>query len=280
MSNHSGKLVATKDNLCAIQCDVCCFKHLDPIPDTSIYPSGIYHSTMKPTMRDDYERDLAWHQAIHRDWLVLCESHLPNHRLLDVGCGTGHFLNSAQTFGLDARGVEPDYDLAHSDPRVAWCEYADYSGTDYGILSAHWVMEHLADPTHFLQWCYKRLATNGVLLITIPNDFSSMQFRAMEKINRPYYWLDKTHINYWSDDFTSFLWKNGFRCFDAYGSWQPEQYLMDGLNYLDDPTLGCQLHQQRIAHDLETGDKYRRAKYQLWGWHSWGRDISYMAVKV
>lgn len=282
MTQHFGDIVARKDNLSVIYCQLCHFRHLHPIPDTKpLYSGGVYHSQVKPSMTDDYNEDIKWWDAVHSDWLSMITPHMPNALLLDVGSGTGHFLDSAHKASLIPTGIEPDFDIGSRRQDVMWAEYKDINSNQWGCISAHWVLEHLQDPIHFLDWARQRLATDGILLITIPNDFTNTQMRAMLAVNKPWYWIHHTHINYWpAESFPSFLDCHGFKVISAYGSWQPEQYLLDGKNYLNDHNLGRKLHHERVAFDLEVSAEYRRSKYLLFGHNGMGRDVTFCSVKV
>lgn len=262
----------------AIDCQIHGYIHLHPIPIND-YGNDHYHCQIKPSMKDDYEQDKDWWTEIHNDWLDLIPSR-SGHRLLDVGAGTGAFIENARLAGWDVVGIEPDHNMAKDNSSILWGEYQDYVGNGYDVVSAHWVVEHLANPIHFLDWMQNRLTDNGYLLITIPNDFSTIQYEAMPAIDRPYYWLDRYHINYWNGPrFVQFLSVRGWSVVEAYGSWQPEKHLLDGMNYLEDPNLGRKLHGERMRHDLETRAEYRRSKYKLMGALGLGRDLTFVAKK-
>jgi SAM-dependent methyltransferase len=266
--------------LVVIYCQHCRFRHLDPIPSTDIYSSGHFYSNIKPAYRDEYSQDGKWWKAIYGDWLSLVDPLAPNKILVDVGAGTGDFLNFALANKYSAVGLEPDTSMAEANSHIVNCGYADYIATDVGVISAHWVLEHFSDPVGFLQWAYKSLAPSGVLLITIPNDFSSIQETAAKKIDRPAYWLHPTHTNYWPAlEFPSFLRRYNFTVQSVYGSWEPERYLLDGLIYLDDHKLGRHLHSERKRMDLDYSDEYRRRKYLLWGANGVGRDVTFCAIR-
>ena len=285
---HSGPIVGFADwktkettELIVIYCQTCRFRHLDPLPAKDIYSSGYYHSQIKPAMRDEYSQDGKWWNAIYGDMLFAIGSLAPNRTLLDVGAGTGDFVNFSNAHGYSAIGLEPDTSMAEHDPiHIVNCGYGDYVDRNVGVISAHWVLEHLSDPVHFLEWAHKSLAPGGVLLITIPNDFSSIQELAAKHIARPYYWLHPTHTNYWPAlEFPLFLRRHRFTVRQAYGSWEPEQYLLDDTIYLDDHKLGRHLHSERKRRDLDYSDEYRREKYILLGANGRGRDVTFCAVK-
>ena len=223
---HLGPIVAQYNNLKVILCSECGFRHLDPIPDTSLYANGVYHSQIKPSMESDYAEYREWWSMIYSDWLWLIDKYAPTKILLDVGAGTGEFVRFARGARWLAYGIEADKRMA--ERHNLFCgSYSDYTHLEngfwmvgridhVGVISVHWLMEHLPDPTDFLSWVYETLTTRGILLFTIPNDFSDIQYRAMLKIGRPYYWLHETHINYWNAfSIRDWLPKHGFQLIES-----------------------------------------------------------------
>lgn len=284
---HSGPVAGQYNSLAVIDCKSCGFIHLDPLPEQwqvdSLYESGSYHSEVKPEMESGYERDRLWYWMLYKDWLSLVDKIAPNRLLVDVGASIGEFVRCARHWAWDARGIEKNWRLA-SRYKLNNGSYRDNSDAfrSVGVISAHWVLEHLLDPSDFLAWAHSTLADKGVLLLTIPNDFSSKQLYAMNLINRPYYWLHSTHINYWNRaSFSSFLNNRGFAIQHAlsYGSWEPERLLMAGKNYLDDPSLGQSLHDMRMVTELAMSEKRRRITMNVKGLLGHGRDITLVAVK-
>ncbi|MCV6628540.1 MAG: class I SAM-dependent methyltransferase [Flavobacteriaceae bacterium] len=98
-------------------------------------------------------------------------------RLLDFGCGTGHFLHTMQVVNWDVSGYEPNEgakniaiakDLKVSDPSLFWKDE-----TTYDVISLWHVLEHLPDlKAHILQ--FKNLLNeDGQLLIAVPNFLSA-----------------------------------------------------------------------------------------------------------
>ena len=103
-------------------------------------------------------------------------------RLLDVGCGKGHFLAAARAAGWDAIGIE----FASSSAEEAKARYgldivvADFMTEPlpgpYDALTMWHVLEHLSDPRAAVERARTFLASDGRLLISVPN-LASLQAR-------------------------------------------------------------------------------------------------------
>jgi 2-polyprenyl-3-methyl-5-hydroxy-6-metoxy-1,4-benzoquinol methylase len=96
--------------------------------------------------------------------------------LLDVGCGSGLFLQRMKLLGWQVQGVEPD-PAAARQAREA-CGLEVFTGTlqqrqlpddffDVVVLSH--VIEHLHDPAALLREVYRILKRGGRLVLTTPN---------------------------------------------------------------------------------------------------------------
>jgi SAM-dependent methyltransferase len=114
---------------------------------------------------------LAWPFRQQLDYYL---RHLPRGggRLLDLGCGSGGFLQRASEAGWDVVGVEPDPAAAEVARRFSHVDvYAsldNVSGLFDMITMAH-VVEHLHDPRAVIADCYNRLRPGGHLWIATPN---------------------------------------------------------------------------------------------------------------
>jgi len=113
-----------------------------------------------------------------RDSAVLTVAALPpgaGRRLLDVGCGSGEFLERMRARGWDVTGVEPDpvaADRARSndlDVRVGALADAAFQHDSFDAIVLSHVIEHVHDPIALMSECGRILRPGGVLIVMTPN---------------------------------------------------------------------------------------------------------------
>ena len=96
-------------------------------------------------------------------------------RLLDVGCGNGHFLFWATSVGWDTYGVDIDEKAVEIAKRhghrvfLGTLEEASYSDTYFDVVTLLDVLEHCHDPLQVLRECHRILKEDGLLIASVPN---------------------------------------------------------------------------------------------------------------
>lgn len=95
--------------------------------------------------------------------------------LLDVGCGSGSFMEQMRSLGWAVRGVEPDPVAAGKarqrglEVDVGTLDTVNLPPSSFDAITLGHVLEHLSDPESALRRCARLLARDGVLVITTPN---------------------------------------------------------------------------------------------------------------
>lgn len=104
--------------------------------------------------------------------------------ILDIGCGTGHFLRVAKSKGFHVLGLEPDADARSfaKDSNKVNCRpleelYTLHENTIDAITMWH-VLEHVYDLQKDVQQMHKLLKSTGKLFVAVPN---------MESFDAKYY---------------------------------------------------------------------------------------------
>lgn len=233
----------------------------------------------------------SWWRKVHYAWLDHARQWLGELTppwLLDVGAGVGLFVEAASERGFLAIGMEPSaaaIAAAEKSIKLIHGFYQDASLEDwpwrYDLISAHWLIEHLPDPEHFLAWCGEHLEKNGILMLAIPNEWSALQKAANQRTRRPHWWLHATHFAYWSrKDFEWLLEKQGWRIVSRMGTFPMELFILLGLDYVDRPHLGQMLHRIVETVELALPLPILRAWYSWLGWAGVGRDTIFFCARI
>jgi 2-polyprenyl-3-methyl-5-hydroxy-6-metoxy-1,4-benzoquinol methylase len=111
--------------------------------------------------------------------LRLIKKHIIGNRVLDVGAGTGYFLNHMKNNGYEGKGVEVDaqareyarnhFNLSLLDPT----HFLKKSESEYDLITLWHVLEHLHDLHPFMKQFKKILSAKGKLVIAVPNRHSN-----------------------------------------------------------------------------------------------------------
>jgi len=117
-------------------------------------------------------------------------------KLLDVGCGSGHFMLAASQNGYEVHGIEP----APVSARYAQDQLSlpviqknilevDFPPQSFDIITAWDVIEHVSDPRAVLTRCSHWLRPGGILAVRFPSarwqKFKGILFHKLCQSNRP-----------------------------------------------------------------------------------------------
>lgn len=207
------------------------------------------------------------------DKLMHCEA-LSSPRLLDVGCGEGHVLAYFKNKGWNVKGFDFSSNglLSKNKDCIDQLVVGDLysllgeeckSGNTYDLVSLQNVLEHVLDPIKLLQTLKSLVADGGVAVITVPNDFSSTQIKALELgyINKPFWVAPPDHLNYFNiDAITEMASKTGWECLEILANFPIDWFLFhSGSNYVADNSAGKPAHFARVKienmlHDRPVAD--------------------------
>lgn len=171
-----------------VRCEACGLHYLDPRPDTSslerLYRlwyrhgySDTPHSAEGDTVRaQEFEK---FHLA-----QIIRATGQTGGKLLDVGSGTGLFVQVAQVAGWRAEGIDASVaavDRAQAaGRRVSLGTIADVArrGEQFDLITMFDMLEHTETPADDLSGAVSCLGEDGVIAIRVPN-FASLQARMM-----------------------------------------------------------------------------------------------------
>ena len=116
--------------------------------------------------------------------LSLINPYLQESLLLDVGCGTGHFLKHCKQAGVAIYGVEPSPEariIATRHNLTVVEKLEKLPDIKFNVITLWHVLEHIYDLKGTIQELKSRLAENGIIFIAVPNwqSFDSAHYQAL-----------------------------------------------------------------------------------------------------
>ena len=146
--------------------------------------------------------------------------HTAVNNILDIGAGTGYFLNHMQSHGTAVTGFEPDNDARAQAKKNFGIELEPSlegilgRNEVFDAISMWHVLEHVHDLEKYFEYFQKLLKTRGVLAIAVPN-YSSFDGQFYKK-----YWaaydLPKHLWHFSSDSIKLLAQNNGFDHLQSY----------------------------------------------------------------
>lgn len=119
--------------------------------------------------------------------LEVVEREIGRRRVIEVGCGKGHFFESLQARGFDVTGFDPTYE--GSNPGILKRNFDAGAGIKADALVLRHVLEHIPHPYEFLSMLRESNGGRGSIYIEVP---------CLEWICRRKAWFDVfyEHVNY------------------------------------------------------------------------------------
>ena len=92
--------------------------------------------------------------------------------LLDIGAGTGDFLNICKKNNWNINGVEPSSDarkIALEKNIKLVSDIKEFKNDKYDVITMWHVLEHIIELDDYINSLEKMLKSNGILIIAVPN---------------------------------------------------------------------------------------------------------------
>lgn len=170
-----------------------------------------------------YEQELLKFHKRFKKLIILINKYLNNGKLLDVGCGTGHFLKylNDTTNSWALFGVEPNERLRKIASKTVGATIKNgslknirFNNNTFDIITCLDVLEHSIELEKNLSELRRVLKTNGYILVQAPNYKSFMAYITGKRWD---WWCIPDHVLHFSYNFlTNYFRENGFRIIENY----------------------------------------------------------------
>lgn len=190
--------------------------------------------------------------------------------LLEIGFGEGFFLEEVHQAGWSVSGTDfSKFGIEKWHPHLLpFCQFGDTfdyiqdlikDKKQFQVCVLRNVLEHVIDPVQLINKIKKILTPDGILLISIPNDYSDLQKKAIElgHINQDFWFCPPDHLYYFNtDNIIPFLTTHQLKVVDMFTSFPVDFFLFHpGSNYINAKTNGKAAHHARVDIDLTMAKK-------------------------
>jgi SAM-dependent methyltransferase len=164
-----------------VTCRSCSFVFTQDYPDESesagYYESDDYisHTDAGKALTDKTYHAVRKFMLARKRKLVMKLSGKQAGSILDIGSGTGHFLNEMKCYGWTAEGVEINdkarqFSIEHFGLKViSPGELSSLPRKSFDCISLWHALEHFHNPGHYLEEIKRLLRPGGVLIVALPN---------------------------------------------------------------------------------------------------------------
>lgn len=190
--------------------------------------------------------------------------------LLDIGCGEGWSLEYFSRHNWKVKGIDySEEGIKNINPDLARYLvigniFEELGGeisksNKYDLCILNNVLEHVLNPEELLCNTRQILKPNGILVVTVPNDFSDIQSFAMENglIDDRFWIAPPAYLSYFSrQGLTNLAEHCGMQVKKTISDFPIDLYLLhSGSNYVSDSSQGKPAHKARILFEEMMGKK-------------------------
>lgn len=185
--------------------------------------------------------------------------------LLEIGAGEGFMLNKAKLHGWKIQGIDfskfaimkfnshLEKNVDFGDAYNILTKY-NKTGKKFDVCVLLNILEHVIDPRELLKNVRGVLKKRGIIIVTVPNDFSSLQLKALElgHLKEKFWVAAPEHLHYFNTkNFPSFMHELNFNILDMFSSFPIDFFLFHpGSNYINKEKNGKPAHNARVELDL------------------------------
>ena len=162
-----------------VQCNSCGFKFTNPRPEENklgdYYKSEDYvsHSNTKKGFINSTYQTVRKYTLLKK--LQLISTYYKTGNILDIGCGTGEFLNICKSAKWKTIGIEPDSGarkMAMENHGLDVREESEIKNLEseyFDIISMWHVLEHVPKLNERIEDLKRLIKPNGMIIIAVPN---------------------------------------------------------------------------------------------------------------
>jgi SAM-dependent methyltransferase len=169
----------SRETFTMVRCKHCKFLFTNPKPERDkiggYYKSENYVSHSNTNIGLVNKIYKAVRKYTHKKKLKLVNSLSNGRHILDIGCGTGEFLNVCKRAGWYTQGIEPDeearsFGIKQYDINVQQeSAVSSFPPLSFDVITMWHVLEHVYDLRERVIELKRIISSNGTIVIAVPN---------------------------------------------------------------------------------------------------------------
>lgn len=198
-----------------VKCKNCGLVYVNPRPtqETLIELYNDYHQR-------DGKDEYTWARLMQKNFSnvsALLSRRFPGKgKILDIGCGYGHFIKIMENYGWTASGIEPSSrTIRYAKSKglnvfETTIEDAVFPESSFEAVTAFYVLEHLFEPLSVLKKIHAMLKPRGVVVLRIPHTTPIVKLLGLFNIKNNLYDLPFHMYDFSPNTIRLLLGKAGF----------------------------------------------------------------------
>lgn len=173
--------ITSQNNYRVVKCKNCGLVYVNPMPSQETL-IGLYNDYHQRDGKDEFTWARLMESNFKEASALLNRMFPEKGRLLDIGCGYGHFIEKMNGFGWASSGIEPSSRTGNYARKKglnvieALIDDVDFSDNSFDAVTAFYVLEHLFDPLSTLKKIFAILKAGGIVVLRVPHTTPIVKF--------------------------------------------------------------------------------------------------------
>lgn len=213
--NDRTSLITIQNDYRFVQCVSCGLVYMNPRPDADAL-KRIYDTYHQRNGKGEGDWEVMMEYNF-RQISAMLERKFPSAgRLLDIGCGYGHFLRIMERLHWRAEGIDPSEHTVNQAGKAGrivmhtTIDEAVVPECSYEAVTMFYVLEHVTDPLKTLKKVFSLLVPGGLLVIRIPHTTPLVRLLSVFNIRNNLYDAPFHLYDFSPSAVTALLSKSGF----------------------------------------------------------------------
>jgi len=244
-----------------IDCKTCGYKHLYPIPTPAeldeFYKMQYWNTEENKKTKVQFistndridDNEILNNRDFNNMFNVIDKEIVSTNekkRMMDIGCGTSLVVYFFKLKSYETYFIEPNESAVDSLTQLGLSgSMSNFENFDFDsigkfdFINLSFVLEHVINPTELIENVKKCLKPNGIVRISVPNDFSKSHLIYLNQCGGEAKWINyPDHVNYFNfDSLKSFIETKGFKEFYRSTSYPLDLLLIQGYDYYKNDEL-------------------------------------------